>query len=74
MLLLTYYVANIYRSILYDSLNYFEKVIWNKAFKSGVSKLCGRQPLKNFKGYGFKMVSKINFLKAIFHKDYLVHS
>ena len=23
-------------------------LIWNKAFKSGPSKICGRQPLKNF--------------------------
>ena len=28
------------------------KIIWNKVFKSGLSKFCGRQPLKNFKGYG----------------------
>ena len=26
--------------------------IWNKVFKSGPSKICGRQPLKNLKGYG----------------------
>ena len=25
---------------------------WNKLFKSGPSKICGRQPLKNLKGYG----------------------
>ena len=25
------------------------KIIWNKVFKSGLSKFCGRQPLKNFK-------------------------
>ena len=61
MLLLTYYVANIYRSILYDSLNYFEKVIWNKAFKSGLSKLCGGQPLKNFKGMVLKWFQKSIF-------------
>ena len=24
---------------------------WNKVFKSGPSKICGRQPLKNLKGY-----------------------
>ena len=28
------------------------KHIWNKAFKSGLSKFCGRQALKNLKGYG----------------------
>ena len=26
--------------------------IWNKVFKSGPSKICGRQPLENLKGYG----------------------
>ena len=34
--------------------------IWDKVFKSGLSKFCGRQHLKN--------------LKAVFHKIYLVHS
>ena len=28
------------------------KIIWDKVFKSALSKFCGRQPLKNFKGYG----------------------
>ena len=28
------------------------EVIWDKAFKSGLSKFCGRQPLKNSKGCG----------------------
>ena len=32
-------------------------------FKNGPSKICGRQPLKNFKGY-----APSNFLKAVFHK------
>ena len=26
--------------------------IWDKVFKSGLSKFCGRQSLKNFEGYG----------------------
>ena len=39
---------------------------WDKVFKNGPSKICGRQPLKNLKGS--------NFLKALFHKFYLVHS
>ena len=26
--------------------------IWDKVFQSGPSKICGRQPLKNLKGYG----------------------
>ena len=28
------------------------KGIWDKVFKSGPSKICRRQPLKNLKGYG----------------------
>ena len=31
-----------------------KKDIWDKAFKSGLSKFCGRQPLKYFKGYGLR--------------------
>ena len=27
-------------------------LVWDKAFKNGPSKICGRQPLKNLKGYG----------------------
>ena len=42
---------------------------WDKVFKSGQSKICRRQPLKNLKGYGPSY-----FLKAVFHKFYLVHS
>ena len=38
---------------------------WNKVFKNGPSKICGRQPLKNLKW---------NVLKAVFHEFYLVHS
>ena len=25
---------------------------WDEVFKSGLSKFCGRQPLKNLNGYG----------------------
>ena len=25
---------------------------WDKVFKDGTSKICGRQPLKNLNGYG----------------------
>ena len=28
------------------------KITWLKVFKNGRSKICGRQPLKNLKGYG----------------------
>ena len=31
---------------------YFPWQIWGKVFKSGPSKICGRHPLKNLKGYG----------------------
>ena len=31
---------------------WFMNNIWEKVFKSGLNKLCGSQPLKNFKGYG----------------------
>ena len=27
------------------------RILWDKVFKSGLSKFCGRQPLKNLKGY-----------------------
>ena len=27
-------------------------IIWDKIFKNGISKICGKQLLKNFKGYG----------------------
>ena len=30
------------------------KHTWNKVFKNGQSKICGRQPLKNLKAYHFK--------------------
>ena len=38
------------------------KDIWPKVFKSGISKFCGRQPLKK------------HFFNAVFHKVYLAHS
>ena len=31
-----------------------QKLKWVKVFKNGPSKVCGRQPLKNLKGYGLK--------------------
>ena len=37
--------------------------IWDKVFKNGPSKICGRQPLKNLKGYGLLKP----FLKTVFH-------
>ena len=53
-------------------LQYYDAVVVSESrlyetqvFKSGLSKFCGRQPLKSFKG---------SFLKAVFHKIYLIHS
>ena len=53
--------------------------IWDRVFKSGLTKFCGRQPLKNLKGYGLlkqtiSLDGPSNFLKAVFRKIYLVHS
>ena len=45
---------------------------WDKVFESGISKFYGRQPLKNMKEYG--LLKPFKFLKAVFHKIYLVHS
>ena len=50
--------------------------IWDNVFKGGPSKICGRQPLKKLNGYGLLKVDHTpsSFLKAVFHKFYLVHS
>ena len=51
------------------------RVIWNKVFKSGLSKFCTKQPLKNLKGYG--LLNEITSLPKnilVFLKIYLVHS
>ena len=49
---------------------------WDKVFKNAPCKICGRQPLKTLKEYGLLKADHIpsNFLKAVFHKFYLVHS
>ena len=31
--------------------------VWDKVFKNGPRKICGRQPLKNMKGYGLLPMS-----------------
>ena len=36
----------------HNSSEYFLHTIWDKVFKNGPSKIFGRQPLKNIKGYG----------------------
>ena len=46
--------------------------VWDKVFNNGPSKICGRKPLKHLKRYGLLILS--NFLQAVFHKLYLVHS
>ena len=42
-----------------------------QSIKNGLSKICGSHLLKNLKEYG---LFKRKFLKAVFHKFYLVHS
>ena len=43
------------------------KNIWDKVIKSGPSKICGRQPLKNLKEYG--LLNNLVFHMDIFHKN-----
>ena len=51
---------------------------WVKIFKNRLSKICGRQPLKNLKWYGLpSKPSKphhVRFLAPVFHKFYVNHS
>ena len=49
---------------------------WGKLLKIGPSKICGIQSLKNLKWYGpfYQTIITSNFLKAAFHKFYLIHS
>ena len=55
---------------------YFCCNIGVKVFENGPSKIWGRQPLKHLKWYGLPKAdhTRSNFLKAVFHKFYLVHS
>ena len=50
--------------------------MWDKVYKNGLSKICGRQPLKDLKGYRLLKAdgNLSNFLKAVFQNIYLVHS
>ena len=50
--------------------------MWDKVFKNKPSKICGRQPLNNLKGYGLPKADRIpsNCLKGVFYKFYLVHA
>ena len=46
--------------------------IWDKVFESGLSKCCGRQSLKNFKGYGLlKQTILLNFFKGCLPQNLL---
>ena len=46
------------------------KFIWDKVFKNGSSKICGRQPLKDLRGYGlFPVSSSIVFARTVQIKD-----
>ena len=59
--------------LMFRKVDYWWKwmcLIWIKVFKNGPSKICGRRPLKNLKWYCLPT----NFLKALFHKFYFVHS
>ena len=68
----------ILRSVLRytDTFPRFRVSKWDKVFKNGPSKICGRQPLKNLKVYGLSegYHTLSNFLKAVFHIFYLFHS
>ena len=54
----------------------FKCIIWDKVFKNGQSKICGREPLKKLNEYGLLKAdhTRSNFLKAVLHKFYLVRS
>ena len=41
--------------------NYLSRTLYENVFKNGPSKICGRQPFKNLKGYGLR---KQNFFKG----------
>lgn len=58
-----------------DAFLHTDQCSWDKVFKSGQCKFCGRQSSKKFKGYGLlQTISLEIFLKAVVHKTYLVHS
>ena len=44
-------------------MNFGSEIKWDKAFKNGPSKVCGRQSH-----------IPLNFVDAVFHKFFLVHS
>ena len=52
------------------------KLSWVKVFKNEPTKIFGRHPLNDLKGYGLlkQTTSPQFFLKAVFHKFYWVYS
>ena len=62
------------RVIFYYNLS-CTKIIRDKVFKNGPSKIFERQPVKYLKAFGLLEVDHTpsNLLKAVFHKFYLVH-
>ena len=58
-----------------DAFLHTDQCSWDKVFKSGQCKFCGRQSSKKFKGYGLlQTISLEIFLKAVFYKIYLILS
>ena len=60
----------IFFRIHWDCFGQYSIRFWDKVFKNGPNKICGRQPLKNLKWYGLprQTVSLQFFLKAVFHE------
>ena len=49
-----------------------QQYIWDKVFKSELSKFCGRQSLKNLKGYGLlKQTISLQFFKGCRPQNFL---
>ena len=49
-------------------VNYFPEKLhnrWNKVFKNGPSKICGRQPLKSLKGYGLHSRWQVAYILSL---------
>ena len=55
----TLFVSSFSLSWITSFLYFCYKAMWDKVFKNGPSRICGRQP---------------NFLNTVFHKFYVVHS
>ena len=59
-----------------NTTNNFTALHMRQSIQEWTKKICGRQPLKNLKGYGMPKADHTpsDFLKAVFHKIFLVHS